>query len=751
MRNSIRTQLAIAFIALTAGLLVIVGVVLAWQSYIAEERKAVNLQSEVAQRISLQVSSYMLTQQNALQELVQVRGLSNLDRDQQTQLFTEMLSYSDAFDKLTLLNSYGQEQVIVSRTEVGIQLRDRSTADEFKSPKAEGQVYYGPVQYSEATGEPFLVIGVPFVNVKSGVVTGVLVADVRFKPVWDLLASTTLGQGNSAYIVDAKNQVIAHNNPSVVLRNTLFTVPSQNGIFTGVGGTSVVLASKNVTFGKQEFTIVSETPTSKALADVLNSELTLAGILLVAIVIAGVLGVVTARQIVLPIEALAATARLISTGDLTQQAKVTRRDEIGNLAETLNRMTVQLRDLIGSLEQRVADRTKALATSSDVSRRISTILDQKELVTEVVNQVKDAFGYYHTQIYFYDEANENLVMAGGTGEAGEQMLAQFHKVAKGRGLVGRAAESNQAVLVSDTSKNPEWLPNALLPATESEAAIPISLGDQVLGVLDVQHNVANGLQQEDVDLLQSIANQVAVAVQNIRQYEKTRKIAADMGVVANVGIATSTITDSRHLLQEVVDLSKNSFNLYHAHIYLLNEAGDLLELASGAGEVGRQMVSETRSIPLDSEQSLVARAARSLNGVVVNDVTVDPTFLPNPLLPETRSEMAVPMIVAGKVIGVLDVQSETTNRFTEVDVSIQTTLASQVAVALQNARSFSQTQQHAERETTLNLITQRIQNATSVEAALQIAARELGRSLGMKPTLVSLDPAALADEHKVNT
>ena len=76
-------------------------------------------------------------------------------------------------------------------------------------------------------------------------------------------------------------------------------------------------------------------------------------------------------------------------------------------------------------------------------------------------------------------------------------------------------------------------------------------------------------------------------------------MAADLGVVANVGIATSTITEAGHLLQEVVDLSKRSFNLYHAHIYLLNETGDVLELASGAGEVGRKMVAEGRAIPLE--------------------------------------------------------------------------------------------------------------------------------------------------------
>ena len=454
-------------------------------------------------------------------------------------------------------------------------------------------------------------------------------------------------------------------------------------------------------------------------------------------------------QVTAPLIDLSKVATEVGAGNLTLQAKTAGPAEIANVATAFNTMTSRLRELISGLEQRVADRTRALAISSEVSRRLSTILNQNELVTEVVNQGNNAFGYYHTQIYLFDKTQDNLVMAGGTGEAGEKMLAQFHKVAKGRGLVGRAAESNQAVLVPDTSQNPEWLPNPLLPDTESEVAIPISIGDEVLGVLDVQHNIVNGLQQEDVDSLQAIANQVAFALQNIRQYENTQKIAADMGVVANVGIATSTITDSKHLLQEVVDLSKESFKLYHAHIYLLNETGDTLELTAGAGKVGRQMVAEGRSIPLGSEQSLVARAARTREGVVVNDVTLAPDFLPNQLLPDTRSEMAVPMIVTGKVIGVLDVQSETANRFTEVDVNIQTTLASQIAGALHNALSFSQSQRQAERETSVNLITQKIQSATNVEAALQIAARELGHALGMKSTLVTLDPAALVEEHKV--
>lgn len=484
------------------------------------------------------------------------------------------------------------------------------------------------------------------------------------------------------------------------------------------------------------------TANEKVLSDAQNSIRTGLILLVVGLVLAILFAILNTISITRPLAELRAGTESFQKGNLLAEIPTGGNDELTVIARIFNSLARQIRELITDLEKRVEDRTKALATSTEVSRRLSTILDQKELVTEVVNQVNNAFGYYHAQIYFFDDNRENLVMAGGTGEAGQALLAQFHKIGIGRGLVGRAADTNQPVLVSNTLENPDWLPNPLLPETKSEIALPITLGNQVLGVLDVQHNIVNGLQQSDVDSLQSIANQVAVALQNIRQYESTQKIASDMGVVANVGIATSTISDPDRLLQEVVDLSKKSFDLYHAHIYLMNDAEDTLVLASGAGEVGRQMVAEKRTIPLDREQSLVARAARTLEGVVVNDVTASPDFLPNPLLPNTRSEMAVPMLVANKVIGVLDVQSDEVNHFTDVDVSIQTTLASQVAVALQNARSFGQIQRQANRETAVNLITQKIQSTTSVEDALQIAVRELGHALGMKATSVTLDPEA---------
>ncbi|MBE0697785.1 MAG: GAF domain-containing protein, partial [Anaerolineaceae bacterium] len=216
------------------------------------------------------------------------------------------------------------------------------------------------------------------------------------------------------------------------------------------------------------------------------------------------------------------------------------------------------------------------------------------------------------------------------------------------------------------------------------------------------------------------------------------KRAVELATVAEVATRVSTIQNPEEMLQTVVNLTRQAFNLYHAHVYMLNDAGDTLVLTRGAGEIGQKMVAEGRQIALDAEKSLVARAARMRSGVIVNDVFQDPEFLAHPLLPHTRSELAVPMIVGDHLLGVMDIQDAVANRFTPEDVNIMTTLAAQVAVSLQNARSFARAQRQAEREALINAISERIQATNSVEGALQVAVREIGRALGAQHTAIRL-------------
>ncbi|MBC6934686.1 MAG: GAF domain-containing protein [Chloroflexi bacterium] len=519
-----------------------------------------------------------------------------------------------------------------------------------------------------------------------------------------------------------------------------------------------------------------------------------------------------ANRVAKPIAALTRTAEQIAGGDLSQRAHIRSRNEIGLLAQAFNSMAEQLQEFIGSLENRVAARTRDLALTLEVGHLATSLYTQKDLLTSLVNFIRDQFDLYYTQIYLLDEAGLHAVLRAGTGEVGQQLLARNHRLNLSEtSLVARAVQTNQPVLVADTQTSAIHKANPLLPDTRSEVTIPLVVGGVIIGVLDMQSNREGTFNQENLPVFEAMASQIASALRGSQAFEEaqaaiqraemvnrrlteetwdsylgqlgegrclgyqydleaprplephsnghddgsrivqpvflrgqpigkiviaedterqwkpeemllvedvakrvaqaldqfrafdqikqaeaeTRKRAAELQTVAEVSAATTTLLEIDDLLLAVSDLTKERFGLYHAHIYLLDEAGENLVLAAGAGEAGRIMKTEGRSIPLNHPHSLVAGAAREHKGVVVNDVTRTPDFLPNPLLPDTKSEMAVPMLVGDQLIGVLDVQASVTDRFTSEDVRVKTTLAAQVAVAVQNARAYMQTKQQA--------------------------------------------------------
>ncbi|MCS7009993.1 MAG: GAF domain-containing protein [Anaerolineales bacterium] len=248
------------------------------------------------------------------------------------------------------------------------------------------------------------------------------------------------------------------------------------------------------------------------------------------------------------------------------------------------------------------------------------------------------------------------------------------------------------------------------------------------------------------ELVTTIAERLSDHLENIRLLEETQRgqieldrRARQLQAVAEISTIASREQEIQSILRTVAQLTRQKFNLYHTRIYIYDPRHETLRAtAFGWAEgVDENLIDET-IIPLAQEQSLVARAARTRQSVVVNDVQSDAGWLPNPLLPATRAELAIPLIIGDELLGVLDVQSEHVGAFSQEDIDIQLTLAAQVATALQNARNYERARRQAEREALLNAISQKIQSATTVEAVLQIAARELGRALNAPRTIVQL-------------
>jgi len=268
--------------------------------------------------------------------------------------------------------------------------------------------------------------------------------------------------------------------------------------------------------------------------------------------------------------------------------------------------------------------------------------------------------------------------------------------------VGTVASRGEPFLCNNVNEVPNFVRNLLLPQTQAELAVPLRKGNQVLGVLDIQSEQLNRFMAEDVALMQSIADQSAIAVDNARLLSEQKATIAQLKELNALNrdytrvLETSTdisrqitaILDLDELLSYVVNRVQNEFDFYHTHIYLMDEVSNDLFMVQGYGEVGRQLKSKGHHLHVG--QGIVGTVAATNEPFVSNRVDDVPNFVRNVLLPRTQSELAVPMRKGRKVLGVLDVQSEQVNRFTVAEIKLIQSIGDQIAIAVDNARLLAQ-------------------------------------------------------------
>ena len=336
-------------------------------------------------------------------------------------------------------------------------------------------------------------------------------------------------------------------------------------------------------------------------------------------------------------------------------------------------------------EQRRAEQFRVI---TEVGHQITSILDIDELLAQIVRLIQESFRYDHVAIaVIEDEEAEYKVGAGPLWDHPEfDFRPRTLKVGR-EGLTGWVAASGEPLLVPDVSQDPRYVPMHGSD-TRSELIVPIKVKGQVIGVLDVQSEHLNAFDESDLTVLQSLANQAAIAIENARLFVAEQRRAEQFRVISKVGRHMTSILDIEQLLEEIVCLIRKTFGYYLVDIALIE--GDSLTVRAGAGDRFGDPDFQLPHLQIDGP-GIMAQVARTSEPLMVPDVRKDPSYLSLPDGLKTRSELAVPLKTKTSVIGVLDVQSDRRDAFDASDVVMLQSLAHQAAFAIENARFFRDT------------------------------------------------------------
>lgn len=654
----------------------------------------------VAQEASKTISNFIEDNFRSLEAIVELANLSEASRVQQEAALNSLLSFQPAFRQVNVLNVTGNETAYttrVSQTAYEQFIEQLKTETEMLSMTEKGQRYISPIYIDNTTSEPLIFLAVP-VTSALGDFKGTLVAELNLKFIWNLVDQLSIGKSGTAYIVDKQGNLIAFRDISRVLKGENIANLEKVGEFVngniapgyqipvslsqGVNGTTVVTTF--VPLGNPDWAVVTEMPWQEAYQNIINNGIWSILATLGMAFLAGLIGIFIARRLAVPLTKLTETATQISEGNIELDATARGPNETVRLANAFNSMTTQLRGFISSLEERVAERTAEVEAANEkiarraeqfeaiaqVTRTISSIHDREVLLPRITRMISQHFGFYHVGIFLLDEDNKYAVLRAANSEGGKRMLARKHRLEIGQtGIVGHVTSTGNPRIALDTGADAVFFNNPDLPDTRSEIALPLKIGSQIIGALDVQSTEPNAFSQEDISIISTLADQVSIAIQNAHLYEEAREALAQ---------------------------AESAF---------------------------RQMSSQTW---------MNVRRFTPVVGYRFDGNKPEPlTQYTNSQQTETQEEtFSSPVRLRGETIGRLYIKPiSEDHQWTDDEIAIIHATAERVALAAENARLILESQKNAAKEQVIGEISSKIGAAINLDNILQTTLREMGRIL----------------------
>ena len=378
---------------------------------------------------------------------------------------------------------------------------------------------------------------------------------------------------------------------------------------------------------------------------------------------------------------------------------------------------------------RPATESELLSTLFDLGREITAVLDLEELLAKIPQLIARLTKFSAFSVYLLDEKRQELRIAYAVGYPDAALLNMRLRV--GQGVVGAAVEEGRPILVNDIRQEPRYM--GPLRNMLSQLAVPMRRKGRVIGALNLLNEVEGAFTDQDEALLRQFAAHVAVAIENARLFRSERQYVDTLETLAEIGREMSSILDLDALLTRIASLTKRLVDYRTFGILLLNEANQELEMKL-AVRYGKG--AESKHVRLG--EGLVGWAALHREAVLVSDVSQDPRYIN--LVDDARSELVIPMLTKDRCIGVFDLESPELDAFTKEHKELLTLLASQAAVAIENARLYEEVRRNEERIEKELRFAQRVQMALlptelprpldDVDVAARIEpARELGGDL----------------------
>jgi len=332
-------------------------------------------------------------------------------------------------------------------------------------------------------------------------------------------------------------------------------------------------------------------------------------------------------------------------------------------------------------------RISELSTLHDIGIVISSAIEREKLLEKVVEVIRDTLHYLKVAIFTVEPQSKSIFIGAQCGY-GEELNMLYFTVG-GNSVVGWVAEHGEPQVVNDVRQDPRY--SAIDPRVLSEIAVPIKREGRTIGVLNIEDDKTDAFTESDLRLLTTLASQVAIALDNVRLYEEAKRRIIELSALHDVGTTVSSTLKLDVLLDQVCRILSDTFHYNKIAIMIVDRnANELVFKASlGYGDILKEM---GRRLKIGRE-GITGMVAATGEPIMVKDVTQSQHYVS--IDGKTRSELAVPLKIKQQVVGVLNVESDNVNAFDQVDLRLLTTLASQVAVALENARLYEETEQLA--------------------------------------------------------